>query len=106
MTCTMYSTRKFRRHFLFVSTRPLSSPSLFLYYNTTPAVHVRQQQAEYGSYPKMVSPGYRRKQLKPLNDRFCLAEGCLLADVVEHLQAAAGKKAFHPRYNLTRWLID
>lgn len=46
----------------------------------------------------MVSPEYRKKVLKPLNDRFCLAEACLLADVVQHLQTEAGNKAFHPRY--------
>ncbi|CAN0052201.1 unnamed protein product [Laminaria digitata] len=45
----------------------------------------------------MVSPEYRKKVLKPLNDRFCLAEACLLADVVQHLQAETGHKAFHPR---------
>ncbi|CAM9196738.1 unnamed protein product [Ectocarpus sp. 6 AP-2014] len=66
-------------------------------YRGRTALSREEIEAEYGSYPKMVSPGYRRKQLKPLNDRFCLAEGCLLADVMEHLQAAAGKKAFHPR---------
>lgn len=55
-------------------------------------------QAEYGSYPVMVDPDYRNKVLKPLNDRFCLAEACLLADVVQHLQHEAGNKAFHPRY--------
>lgn len=54
-------------------------------------------QAEYGSYPVMVSPEYRKKELKPLNDRFCLAEACLVADVVQHLQDAAGTRAFHPR---------
>ena len=59
------------------------------------------RQAEYGSYPVMVSPEYRKKVLKPLNDRFCLAEACLLADVVQHLQTEAGHKAFHPRYNLS-----
>lgn len=45
----------------------------------------------------MVSPEYRKRELKPLNDRFCLAEACLVADVVQHLQDAAGNKAFHPR---------
>lgn len=54
-------------------------------------------QAEYGSYPFMVDPEYRKKILKPLNDRFCLAEACLLADVVQYLQNEAGIKAFHPR---------
>lgn len=57
----------------------------------------RNFQAEYGAYPVMVSPEYRKKELKPLNDRFCLAEACLVADVVQHLQDAAGNKAFHPR---------
>ena len=50
----------------------------------------------------MVSPEYRKKVLKPLNDRFCLAEACLLADVVQHLQTEAGNKAFHPRYRTYR----
>lgn len=45
----------------------------------------------------MVSPEYRKKQLKPLNDRFCLAEACLVADVVQHLQDEAGTSGFHPR---------
>lgn len=54
-------------------------------------------QAEYGSYPVMVAPEYRNRELKPLNDRFCLAEACLVADVVQHLQDASGSKAFHPR---------
>ncbi len=58
----------------------------------------RNNQAEFGSYPVMVSPEYRNRELKPLNDRFCLAEACLVADVVQHLQEAAGNKAFHPRY--------
>lgn len=61
------------------------------------SVHFCMPQAEYGSYPVMVDPEYRRKVLKPLNDRFCLAEACLLADVVQHLQSEAGVNGFHPR---------
>lgn len=54
-------------------------------------------QAEYGTYPVVVSPEYRRNFLKPLNDRFCLAEACLLADVVQYLEDFAGSRAYHPR---------
>lgn len=53
--------------------------------------------AEYGQYPVRVSTEYRKKILKPLNDRFCLAEACLLADVVQYLQDEAGNRAFHAR---------
>eukprot|EP00904_Undaria_pinnatifida_P001496 jgi/Undpi1/11347/HiC_scaffold_30.g13644.m1 len=67
-----------------------------VYRGRTPLSHA-EIEAEYGSYPVMVSPEYRKTVLKPLNDRFCLAEACLLADVVQHLQAEAGHKAFHPR---------
>ncbi|CAM9285200.1 unnamed protein product [Scytosiphon promiscuus] len=70
--------------------------SMPVYRGRTP-LNMAEIEAEYGSYPVMVSPEYRKKQLKPLNDRFCLAEACLVADVVQHLQDAAGTKGFHPR---------
>lgn len=61
----------------------------------------RFSQAEYGSYPGVIDPHYRKNVLKPLNDRFCLAEACLIADVVENIQSSTGDKTFHPRYVCT-----
>ncbi|CAN0368121.1 unnamed protein product, partial [Discosporangium mesarthrocarpum] len=44
-----------------------------------------------------VDPEYKTKKLKPLNDRFCLAEACLLADVVQYLEDQVGPGVYYPR---------
>lgn len=80
-----------------IMSRAYASPTNVVFYTPASAAAIIPAQAEYGTYPFMVAPEYRSKVLKPLNDRFCLAEACLLADVVQYLQEEAGRKAFHPR---------